>query len=240
MHVKYFVQQHVTCATFLMKENVLQICCFASFVAGTKLVGYNRMRYLIESLADLDSQFKRLGGPGLFIFCGQPANIFRRMKEELGINRICYEQDCEPIWQKRDLEVEITCRELGVQTIEKVSHTLWDPKDIIRVNGGYAPLTYQMMLHTISVLGLPPRPVKDVDFEDVAFGRVSEALGTELGLLKSVSKYLLPENYYHQSIPFNRFQRQNTFRFILRKSSPKLRISGGAVRRRHLSSCRRD
>lgn len=171
----------------MMKGIIVQIC-LASFIAGTKLVAYNRMRYLIESLADLDNQFKRLGGPGLFIFCGQPATIFRRMKEKLGINRICYEQDCEPIWQKRDFGVQITCRELGVQTIEKVSHTLWDPRDIIRVNGGYAPLTYQMMLHTTNVLGLPPRPVEDVDFENVDFGKIDETFGTELGLLKSVGK----------------------------------------------------
>lgn len=188
MHVNFFLLQHVAYAKFLMKGIILQFFCFVSFVAGTKLVGYNRMRFLIESLADLDSQFKHLGGPGLFIFCGQPAVIFRRMNKELGINKICYEQDCEPIWQKRDFDVQNTCRELGVQAIEKVSHTLWNPKDIIRVNGGYAPLTYQMMLHTINVLGLPSRPVKYADFENVAFGTISETLGTKLGLLKSVSE----------------------------------------------------
>lgn len=145
------------------------------------------MKFLCESLADLNEQFKRNGGPGLFIFRGKPATIFKRLHEELGINKLCYEQDCEPIWRKRDDEVMRMCRQLGIQTAEKVSHTLWDPMDIINVNGGYAPLTYQMMLHAINVLGLPPRPVNDdVDFSCVDFGEISEKLGNELGLFREV------------------------------------------------------
>lgn len=151
------------------------------------MVGYNRMRFLIECLADLDEQFKLFGGPGLLIFRGKPEKIFRRLHEELGINKICYEQDCEPIWNKRDEAVEQMCRELGIQTVEKISHTLWNPKDIIEVNGGFAPLTYQMMLHTVNVLGLPQRPVNDlVDFSAVNFGRILESIAAELGLMNAV------------------------------------------------------
>jgi cryptochrome len=94
------------------------------------------MKFLIESLADLDEQFKEFGGPGLFIFRGDPVKIFRKMKEELGITKICYEQDCEPIWKERDERVENLCREFGIKTDEKISHTLWDPMRIIQVNGG--------------------------------------------------------------------------------------------------------
>lgn len=145
------------------------------------------MQFLIESLADLDEQFKRNGGPGLHIFQGQPTEIFRQMKEELGINKICYEQDCEPIFRKRDRDVELMCRKVGIETVEKVSHTLWNPKDIINANGGYAPLTYQMMLHTINVLGLPSRPVNDtVDFKGVIFGRIPEKVHQSLGGMTKV------------------------------------------------------
>lgn len=35
------------------------------------------------------------------------------------------------------------CEEYGVECIEKVSHTLWSPKDIIRENGGTPPLTFK-------------------------------------------------------------------------------------------------
>ena len=163
---------------------------YLSTYVGTKVVGYNRMKFLIESLADLDEQFKHLGGPGLLLFHGKPTTIFKRLHEELGINKICYEQDCEPIWNERDRAVEKMCQELGIQTVEKISHTLWDPMDIINVNGGYAPLTYQMMLHTVDVLGLPQRPVNDVvDFSDVTFGNIPVHLAVELGLMTTVTSF---------------------------------------------------
>lgn len=57
-----------------------------------------------------------------------------------------------------------------------------------RVNGGYAPLTYQMMLHTVNVLGLPPRAVNDnVDFSKITFGRIPGHLESELKLIRSVN-----------------------------------------------------
>lgn len=110
--------------------------------SGTKNAGYNRMKFLIESLADVDRKVKESGGSGLWLFFGKPSEIFRKLHEKLGINKLCFEQDCEPIWRNRDEDVEKMCLELGISVAEKVSHTLWDPLDIIKANGGFAPLTY--------------------------------------------------------------------------------------------------
>lgn len=104
------------------------------------------MKYLIEALQDLDSKFRKLGGQ-LYIFCGlEPVMIFKRLWEEFGIRKLCFEQDCEPIWQNRDEKVSRLCRDIGVECVEKVSHTLWNPNEIIEANGGVAPLTYQMFV----------------------------------------------------------------------------------------------
>lgn len=95
------------------------------------------MKFLMESLTDLDEQFKQLGaGNGLITFRGDPVEIFRTMHEELGITKICYEQDCEPIWNERDKRVQNLCTELGIKVVETISHTLWDPMKIIQMNGG--------------------------------------------------------------------------------------------------------
>ncbi|KPJ20981.1 Cryptochrome-1 [Papilio machaon] len=63
-----------------------------------------------------------------------------------GISKLCFEQDCEPVWRARDDAVKSTCRETGVVCREHVSHTLWEPDTVIRYNGGIPPLTYQMFL----------------------------------------------------------------------------------------------
>lgn len=90
------------------------------------------MKYLIQALTDLDEQFKQHGGPGLLLFRGNPVEIFRRLNDEIGINKLCYEQDCEPIFNKRDRDVEEMCRTMGIEVVERVSHTLWDPLHVIR------------------------------------------------------------------------------------------------------------
>lgn len=60
-------------------------------ISGTKKVGYNRMRFLLESLNDLNKQLKAVGGR-LYMLQGQPIQIFQRLKEEIGVTRICFEQ----------------------------------------------------------------------------------------------------------------------------------------------------
>lgn len=93
------------------------------------------MKFLLESLEDLDEQFKNFGGR-LLIFRGDSVEIFRKLWQEIGINKICFEEDCEPIWHERDGRVENLCRELGIEVVKRISHTLWNPKDVIRTNGG--------------------------------------------------------------------------------------------------------
>ena len=38
------------------------------------------------------------------------------------------------------------CFDLEIEWIEKVSHTLWDPLEIIKANRGTPPLTYDMFV----------------------------------------------------------------------------------------------
>uniref|UniRef100_A0A0A9W7T6 Cryptochrome-1 n=1 Tax=Lygus hesperus TaxID=30085 RepID=A0A0A9W7T6_LYGHE len=149
------------------------------------------MKFLLESLKDLDAQLRKHSGR-LYMFKGNPTNVFRRLWEELGIKKICFEQDCEPIWSERDKSVVEMCSELGIECVEKVSHTLWDPKLVIRTNGGIPPLTYQMFMHTTSVIGPPPRPCSDIDFTRVHFGVLPLYLCQEL---KVISDSPTPEDF---------------------------------------------
>jgi len=108
------------------------------------------MRFLLDSLQDLDDQLQLAteGRGRLHVFEGEPAHIFRRLNEQVRLHRICIEQDCEPIWNERDETIRSLCRELSIDLVEKVSHTLWDPRTVIDTNGGIPPLTYQMFLVT--------------------------------------------------------------------------------------------
>ena len=60
----------------------------------------------------------------------------------LGVTHVSFEVDMEPIWQERDCGVISELRTLGVETITKISYTLWDPREVIKANGGSPPLTF--------------------------------------------------------------------------------------------------
>ncbi|KAG7302510.1 hypothetical protein JYU34_012424 [Plutella xylostella] len=160
---------------------------FDGETAGTKIVGYNRMRYLLESLDDLDSQFKKHGGR-LLMVKGQPSTIIRRLWEEFGIRKLCFEQDCEPVWRERDDSVRRECSQTGIKCVQHVSHTLWEPDQVIRANGGIPPLTYQMFLHTVGTMGEPPRPVEDADFTGITFGTLPDCFYQEFTVYDKTPK----------------------------------------------------
>lgn len=50
-------------------------------------------------------------------------------------------QDCENKGRVRDEQVVRFGNENNVKCIERVSHTLWSPKEIIAKNGGVPPFT---------------------------------------------------------------------------------------------------
>ncbi|XP_041978712.1 cryptochrome-1 [Aricia agestis] len=154
---------------------------------GSTVAGYNRMRYMLEALDDLDGQFRKHGGR-LFMLRGKPEVIFKRLWEHFGIRRLCFEQDCEPTSKARDERVRGACRVLGVHVYEHVAHTLWDPANVVVANGGIPPLTYEMFLHTVGIIGDPPRPVADADLTDVKFVELPASFYEEFQVFEKAPK----------------------------------------------------
>jgi cryptochrome len=116
------------------------------------------------------------------MFRGQPVEVFEKLWLHFGINKLCFEQDCEPIFQERDTRIELFCSQTSIECVEKISHTLWNPREIIKTNGGVPPLTYQIFLHTVSIMGKPARPVEEPNFERVMFGNISIEVAAKLKL----------------------------------------------------------
>lgn len=57
----------------------------------TKLIGFNPMRFLLESLRDLNDTLTLYGGR-LYILQGNPVDIFEAIKENIGLDVITFEQ----------------------------------------------------------------------------------------------------------------------------------------------------
>jgi len=141
--------------------------------------------FLLECLADLDNTLRKMGSR-LHVFRGCPLAVFRYLHSGNGLKKVCFEQDCEPIWHFRDDSVKSLLGALGVKCSEHISHTLWDPMNIIVANGGTPPLTYDMFVHVAMSLGDPPKPVEDPDWTGVNFSNITAMESAEFVLFEGM------------------------------------------------------
>ncbi|ELU12703.1 hypothetical protein CAPTEDRAFT_226189 [Capitella teleta] len=136
-------------------------------VAGTGTAGYNRMRFLHQCLEDLDKSFQKFGGR-LYIFKGNPVDILAALFDEWQVTKLTFEQDPEPIWEDRDNKVKDLCMKRDVTYVERISHTLFHPDDVIEANGGNPPHTFSLMKQVLNMLGDPERPSSSPDLSLVS------------------------------------------------------------------------
>ncbi len=110
---------------------MLPLFIFDGETAGTKVCGFNRFQFLLECLKDLDDQLRSVGSK-LFLARGKPKEVFDAVHSgvEGGVEALCFEQDCEPIWKERDEGAKKWCEDNKVEWVERVGHTLWNPFEV--------------------------------------------------------------------------------------------------------------
>nr|ABO38435.1 cryptochrome 2 [Antheraea pernyi] len=126
--------------------------------ASSSNVGINKWRFLLQCLEDLDSSLKKLNSR-LFVVRGQPADALPKLFREWGTTALTFEEDPEPYGRVRDHNITTKCREVGINVISRVSHTLYKLDKIIERNGGKAPLTYHQFQALIASMP-PPQPAE--------------------------------------------------------------------------------
>ena len=168
-------------------RKLLPIFIFDGETPTTRHCKYNKMSFLLECLEDLDTQFWYLGGK-LNMVEGNPVEVFRKISRHFTIDKLCFDQDCEPIWLKRDNDVKDFCGTHRIDVEESIGQTLWDPLEIIEANGGSPPLTCAQFCHVTKGIGPPQRPVEDVDLKGIQFAELEdcEDLLTELTVFPNI------------------------------------------------------
>ncbi|KAM3227918.1 hypothetical protein ACQJBY_059582 [Aegilops geniculata] len=126
---------------------------------GSARAGVARVRFLLESLGDLDARLRRLGSRLLVLRARDDVSdaVCAALKD-WNIGKLCFESDTEPYALARDKRVTDFAAASGIEVFSPVSHTLFDPAEIIEKNGGRPPLTYQSFVATA---GEPPKPVME-------------------------------------------------------------------------------
>ena len=92
---------HKACTS---SEHVFPVFCLDPHFISSGTVGPNRIRFLLESLEDLDSSL-RSAKSQLFVLHGNPTEVLPGVVKALGAELLCFENDTEPYAIERDRAV---------------------------------------------------------------------------------------------------------------------------------------
>ncbi|MCO5566787.1 hypothetical protein L7F22_020467 [Adiantum nelumboides] len=121
---------------------------------GSTRVGVNRIRFLLQSLKDLNARLQARGSR-LLLFKGDPVSVIPDLLRKWNIGRLCFEYDTEPYAQTRDRKIKESAAAAAVDVFCPVSHTIFNPEEVIKKNGGSAPLTYQSFCKLVAKAPAP-------------------------------------------------------------------------------------
>lgn len=94
----------------------------------------------------------------LYVVRGNPVEVLPKLFQEWNVSLLTFEHDIEPYSLKRDVTVQEIAKKHGVKVHIEKSHTIYDPAEILKKNGGRPPLTYQKY-GTLSATLKIPQPV---------------------------------------------------------------------------------
>ncbi|XP_057330375.1 cryptochrome-1-like isoform X1 [Microplitis mediator] len=134
--------------------------------AGSKSIGINKWRFLLQCLEDLDASLRKLNSR-LFVIRGQPADVLPKIFREWGTTNLTFEEDPEPFGRARDHNITTLCKELGISVLQMVSHTLYKLDEILDRNGGKPPLTYHQFQSIVAEMDPPIFPVPSITAESL-------------------------------------------------------------------------
>lgn len=115
------------------------------------LVGVNRLRFLIQSLKDLDTNLKKLNSR-LYIIKGEATEQLPKLFKMWQVKYLSCQVDIDPGIVKQDEIIEKIANEKDIFINRRVQHTVYDIQKVLINNNGSVPLTYQKFLSLVTNL----------------------------------------------------------------------------------------
>jgi cryptochrome len=117
-------------------------------------VGANRMRFLLQSLRDLDATLRERGS-SLLVLHGEPRVVLPRACKTWKVDLVTWEHDIEPYAKMRDTAVRGALERAGVECASSSGHTLYDVEEMLAKCHGKPPTTYSQFLKIVDKMGAP-------------------------------------------------------------------------------------
>ncbi|CAG9784866.1 unnamed protein product [Diatraea saccharalis] len=112
-------------------------------------IGANRLRFLIQSLQDLDINLRKLNSR-LFILRGNAKELFSKLFDEWQVKYLTTQVDIDPEIVQQDEIIEKLAESKDIYIVRRVQHTVYDVHSVLKKNNGNVPLTYQKFLSLVN------------------------------------------------------------------------------------------
>ncbi|KAI5644054.1 FAD binding domain of DNA photolyase domain-containing protein [Phthorimaea operculella] len=112
-------------------------------------VGANRLRFLVQSLHDLDANLKKLN-TRLYVVRGRAVEELPKLFKKWQVKFLTSQVDIDPEYVKQDEVIEEIAEKEDIFIVKRVQHTVYDVHSVLKKNNGAVPLTYQKFLSLVS------------------------------------------------------------------------------------------
>jgi cryptochrome len=108
----------------------------------------------VDCQNDLSSSITKLNkNSKLFLIREAPQTLFPKLFKAWKISHLVFEKDTDAYAKDRDTEVVKLAKEAGVEVIIKMGRTLWDPDELVKLNGGKPTMTISQV-QNVRIVGL--------------------------------------------------------------------------------------
>lgn len=115
----------------------------------TNKVGANRLRFLIQSLVDLDLNLRKLN-TRLYVIKGKSSEVLPKLFDSWGVKYLTTQVDIDPEIVEQDKVIDKIADEKDIFIVRRVQHTVYDIHSVIKKNNGVIPMTYQKFLSLVN------------------------------------------------------------------------------------------
>ncbi|KAK1931659.1 (6-4)DNA photolyase [Phytophthora citrophthora] len=120
--------------------------------------GPMRFQFLLESIQDLAKSIEKLHGR-LLVLRGEAEEVLRVVLKAWGVTDLFFEAGVMSYAVERDDRVKAIARTLNINVTAIRGVTLYDPHEIIRLNGGKPPTDYERLLEITENMPQPAQPI---------------------------------------------------------------------------------
>lgn len=111
-------------------------------------IGINRLRFLVQSLQDLDNNLKKLNSR-LYVIRGNAVEELIKLFKKWQVKYLTCQVDIDPIYVKQDEEIDKIAEKNDIFVVRRVQHTVYDVHSVLKKNNGNVPMTYQKFLSLV-------------------------------------------------------------------------------------------